>query len=264
MNIENDADLARAVEDNEAAFLLALGRAGGGVERKDAEIHWTVGGAPIAYHNCVVRADLRAGRADMAIEEFMALLRERGVPGSWHVGPSMRPPDLAERLVAHGFDGGPEPGMAIQLDTHSAVDPVASLHIDRVVRDDDLEAYAGVLSLGFGEGPKEATWVREMFSRIGLGDNVPWRHYLASIDGVAAATVSLFFAANVAGVYFVCTAPDFRRRGLGEAITHAALADARALGFRTAVLGSSRMGHALYERMGFRDVCDISVYEWSP
>jgi GNAT superfamily N-acetyltransferase len=154
--------------------------------------------------------------------------------------------------------------MAIQLDTLSVVEPVAGLQIERVVRVEDLDAYAGVLSSGFGEGPKEANWLREMYGRIGVGEDVPWRHYVARVDGVPAATASLFLAANVAGLYFVCTAPDFRRRGLGEAITHAALADARALGFRTAVLGSSPMGHALYERMGFRDVCDIGVYEWSP
>lgn len=39
---------ARAVEDNEAEFLLALGRAGGGCERDDAEIMWVIGGSPIA------------------------------------------------------------------------------------------------------------------------------------------------------------------------------------------------------------------------
>src|SRR5687768_16617979 len=61
--------IARAVEDNVAEFLLALGRAGGGRERDDAEITWVIGGSPIAYHNCVVRADLEPERADAAITE---------------------------------------------------------------------------------------------------------------------------------------------------------------------------------------------------
>ena len=61
--------VARAVEDNEAEFLLALGRAGGGRERDDAEITWVIGGSPIAYHNCVVRADFGPERADAAITE---------------------------------------------------------------------------------------------------------------------------------------------------------------------------------------------------
>ena len=107
--------VARAVEDNEAEFLLALGRAGGGRERDDAEITWVIGGSPIAYHNCVVRADLEPERADPAITESQNLMRTSGVAGSWHVGPSMRPTDLGTRLEAHGFEGGPEPGMAADL-----------------------------------------------------------------------------------------------------------------------------------------------------
>jgi predicted N-acetyltransferase YhbS len=67
----------------------------------------------------------------------------------------------------------------------------------------------------------------------------------------------------VAGLYFVSTAPEVRRRGIGAAITCAALEGARALGHRTAVLGASTPGHGLYGRLGFADVCAIDVYEWS-
>jgi hypothetical protein len=30
------------------------------------------------------------------------------------------------------------------------------------------------------------------------------------------------------------------------------------------VLGSSPMGQRMYERLGFREVCALTVYEWSP
>jgi hypothetical protein len=33
---------------------------------------------------------------------------------------------------------------------------------------------------------------------------------------------------------------------------------------RVGVLGSSPMGQRVYERLGFRTVCDLHVYEWSP
>ena len=116
---------------------------------------------------------------------------------------------------------------------------------------------------GFGEGPPEAAWVRAMYARIGLGDEVPWRHYLGRLEGRPVATASLFLAAGVAGIYFVSTAPEARRRGIGAAITRAALEGARALGCRTAVLGASAPGHGLYRRLGFEDVCAIEVYERS-
>jgi len=256
--------VARAVEDNEAEFLLALGRAGGGRERDDVEMTWVIGGSPIAYHNCVVRADLKPERADAAIAESQNLMRASGVAGSWHVGPSMRPTDVGIRLEAHGFEGGPEPGMAADIRALPDVEAPTDVRISRVVTDSGLDAYEQVLSLGFGEGPPEAAWVREMYERIGVGADVPWRHYVGLAGGDPVACASVVLAAGVAGLYFVCTVPAARRRGIGAAISREALAGALELGFDIGVLGSSPMGQAMYERLGFREVCAVNVDEWSP
>jgi ribosomal protein S18 acetylase RimI-like enzyme len=259
---EKMPDIARAVEDNEAEFLLALGRAGGGEERRDDQVHWIIGGSPIAYHNCVVRATLSPEEADEAVAASRELMTAKGVPGSWHVGPSMRPTDLGDRLRAQGFEGGPEPGMAADLDAMADVEQITGLRVDQVADETGLDAYESVLAAGFGEGPREASWVRAMYGRIGPGEDMPWRHFIGWLDGEPVTTASLFFAAEVAGLYFACTLPDLRGRGIGTAMTHATLVAARDLGFSTAVLGSSPMGYGLYERLGFREVCSIDVYEW--
>src|SRR6185437_6924390 len=75
-----------AIEQNQSAFLLALGRAGGGEECRDDALWWTIGGSPIDYHNCVVRAELTDATADAAIESSIAALDAHRVPGTWHVG----------------------------------------------------------------------------------------------------------------------------------------------------------------------------------
>ena len=191
-------------------------------------------------------------------------MRDKGVAGSWHLGPSMRPGNLAERLRVHGFDGAPEPGMAAALSDLPDIGVLEDLQIERVADAKGLDAYESVLAQGFGEGPVEAAWVRAVFAEIGVGDHVPWRHYVGAIDQQPVATATLFFAADVAGLYFVSTVPAWRGRGIGSAISRAALAGARDLGFAVAVLGSSPMGQRVYERLGFREVCAVEVYEWSP
>ena len=55
-------DVAALIESNVAEFLLAMGKTGGGTERADEEVTWTVGGSPIAYHNAVVRCDASESR----------------------------------------------------------------------------------------------------------------------------------------------------------------------------------------------------------
>jgi GNAT superfamily N-acetyltransferase len=255
------------VEANVSAFLLEMGRAGGGVERDDGEVVWTVGGSPIGYHNAVVACAVEPQRADALIDEWACELDHRGLPGSWHVSPSMRPADLPERLLAAGFeDGGEEPAMAADLSSApGSPATVDGLVVERVRTAAALDAYSEVLAGGFGEGPPEATWVTEVFRRIGLEDDTSWRHLLGRLGGRPVATATVFVhPAEVAGVYFVCTAPAARRRGIGAAITAAAMDEARGLGCTTAVLGSSPMGYGVYRRLGFEEVFRYRLLERSP
>jgi hypothetical protein len=137
-----------AIEENTAAFLLSLGRAGGGEERDDTEITWTIGGSPLSYHNAVVRANLTLETADAAILASRERLVAHGVPGCWRVGPSMRPNDLGQRLLAMGFTlAGDEPGMAADLLTLNVVAPMPEgLTIQRVRDVAEIATWAATLT----------------------------------------------------------------------------------------------------------------------
>jgi GNAT superfamily N-acetyltransferase len=255
------------VEANVAAFLLEMGRLGGGEERRDGEVVWTVGGSPLGYHNAVVGCATTPERLGPLVDEWVAALDVRGVPGSWHVAPSMRPPDLVARLRSRGFDdGGEEPAMVADLSAAPpSVAPVEGLEVAPVRDAAGLAAYRAVLADGFGEGPPEAAWVAEVFRRAELGDGGPWRHLVGRLGGRPVATATVFVEpAHVAGVYFVATVPAARRRGVGAAITRHALVEARRLGCTTAVLGSSPMGLGVYRRLGFEEVFRYSLLEWPP
>jgi predicted GNAT family acetyltransferase len=262
----SEAALTRAIESNGEEFLLELGRAAGAEERDDWRIRWVIGNSPIDYHNCVVHADLTPEETDYVILESLERFRAHKVPGSWHVGLSMQPPDLGERLLAHGFDyGGDDIGMAADLlALREDLRLPEGFTVERVRDERSLAAWTDTLAAGFGEGPAEAEWVGEMYRRIGLGDDLPWRHYLGRLGGEPVATSTLFLAAGVAGIYFVFTVEGARRRGIGAAVTLAALDDAREAGWRVGVLGSSEMGYPVYRRLGFREYCRIGIYEYHP
>jgi GNAT superfamily N-acetyltransferase len=266
MGIDDQAAVIKAIEGNAAELLLAMGHAGGGDEVHEPHITWTIGGSPIDYHNAVVHADLSRTTLtpDAVITDAIDQFRTRNVPGSWHVGPSFRPSNIGELLVKHGFDdAGGEPGMAADL--HQLNEDIAypaQLRVERVREDEQLDIWGRTLSQGFGEGEREANWVRDVYRKIGLGDDVPFRHYTGWMDGKAIATTTLFLGAGVAGIYFVMTVPEARRQGIGAAITLAALRDAREMGYHVGVLGSSEAGFPVYQRLGFQEYCQIGIYEW--
>jgi hypothetical protein len=195
---------------------------------------------PIDYHNCVVFADLTREEADGEIEASLLRMRAHGVPGSWHVGPSMRPPDLGGRLIVHGFEyGGDDIGMAVDFSELPEGVPVpGNLVVERVRDEAGLAAWVEALGSGFGEGPVEAEWVGEMYRRLGFEGS--WRHYLGRLAGEPVAMATSFF--GVAGIYFVCTVERARRRGMGAA----------------------EMGYPVYRGLGFEEYCRIGLYEWRP
>jgi ribosomal protein S18 acetylase RimI-like enzyme len=258
-----DAGLAALIESNVARFLLEMGAVGGGSTRADAEVTWTVGGSPIGYHNAVVACDgADTARARELIGAFHDELRRRALPGSWHVTPSMRPPDLVELLLDAGFvDGGDEPAMAAQLTGDLAAEPT-DMTVSVVEDATAMSEYRDVLAAGFGEGPKEADWVATVFAAIGYDGD--WRHLVGTVEGTAVATASLLITPPAGGIYFVCTTPTHRRRGHGETITRHAMALVASMGATHAVLGSSPMGQRIYERLGFTTVFSYRLLEWEP
>jgi ribosomal protein S18 acetylase RimI-like enzyme len=69
---------------------------------------------------------------------------------------------------------------------------------------------------------------------------------------------------RVAGVYYVATIENARRRGLGDALTRLAARTGFELGADAAWLGASEMGAGLYRRIGFHDLGTTIVEFESP
>jgi GNAT superfamily N-acetyltransferase len=84
-------------------------------------------------------------------------------------------------------------------------------------------------------------------------------------DGLPVATAATVSSRGVIGLYNVATAPEYRQRGYGEAITRHAIDDAfRKNGHSPVVLQSTPEGLRLYGRMGFRQVTRVLVYNSIP
>ena len=167
-----------------------------------------------------------------------------------------------EVLLELGFTPDVEPqGMAIYLSALSENYPVAGDFHIRVVRDAESFGEWGRTAIaGFGVPVATGQPLVDLIAAAGL--ELPFRHYTGYLDGKPVATSSLFLGAGVAGVNDVATLPEARRRGIGAAMTAAPLRDAQALGYRAGTLQATDMGLPVYERMGFRKLCDIEHYMW--
>jgi predicted acetyltransferase len=77
------------------------------------------------------------------------------------------------------------------------------------------------------------------------------------MDGRPVATSFLLVTGDVAGVHIVGTLPEYRRRGIGAAMTQRCVDDGWSYGCTVSALQSSSSGYPVYERLGYRHVLDI-------
>jgi ribosomal protein S18 acetylase RimI-like enzyme len=80
------------------------------------------------------------------------------------------------------------------------------------------------------------------------------------VAGRPAAAALLFVVGPIAGVTGVATVPAFRRRGLGTALTWAAVREGAARGCTCATLAALGASFDLYRKMGFIHVCNHRAY----
>lgn len=264
----SQASMAQAVEANLFSFFNHLATWPRVEVRDDGDCVYTISDLPFPLFNSVMRATLDGDRAASVIDARMRSCRDRSVPMLWWTGPSTRPSNLGERLATRGFIVEPAFGMTADLSGASGFSRIIPgddrVMIDRVSDRATLDIWSQVLCDGFGAPRTFGEAFAGMAEAIGLDGDSPFRHYLARVNGEPAATCSLFFGAGVAGIYDVSTLPERRRAGVGAAITRRAMHDARAGGYRLAILHASNLGLGMYRSLGFETICDIGQHVWAP
>ena len=158
--------------------------------------------------------------------------------------------DFGLRAISH------PPGMlAVELLPPAAVLPRVEV---QAVGSRTLQgAFAEITSISFEIplGVAQAVYARE------CAWQGAYRGFVGLVEGRPVSIVALVRSAGALGVYSLATHPNWRRQGYGEATMRAAIAETvRQQPVQRFVLQSTEAGHALYRRMGFRDVTRFSVY----
>lgn len=256
----SQAAVLKAIETNMFSFWMAYGHAPGQSAFEDARLQRFATDVPHPLFNAVFGAQLTITQIEPTIAETIDFFRARQSPFFWWIGPLTRPSDLGLRLEAHGLQcGGDTPGMAADLAClPESVPTPADFEIIPVAEQHTLRQWSDVVCIA-NEFPDSAfDTVYHLEQGRGFGD--PPTRYLGLLNGTPVAGAALHLAAGVAGIYAVGTLPEARGQGIGAAITLKPYLDARARGYNVGILQSSSMGYKVYQRLGFRKLCDLTIY----
>jgi ribosomal protein S18 acetylase RimI-like enzyme len=259
----SSTSLLAASEVNRIAFWSPYGRGQGCTLYTAPDVVWFYSGIQDPLFNGVIWAEMERDAVGGTVDRLHAEIDAHGVPALWWVGPRSRPRDLGALLEGRGLElAGETPGMAVDLRSMDDRPGTAAGLTVRQVTDRQTRAlWARVAAVGTGFSEDAVETIVRL--EAGLGDDAQYRaqrRYIGYLDDTPVATSALVLEGGVAGVYGVATLPQARRRGIGTQMTLAPLLEAREMGYRVGILQASSMGHAIYERIGFRDVCTYRIY----
>ena len=202
-----------------------------------------VSGLPISFLN----GGIAPGAATAAdLEAAVEWLDERGYPYEIWIGEAFADAHGAA-LTATGFERSAWPIPTMILRPPPKPPPPAAGVTVRAVEDAaGLEEHIAMqVEQGF---PEEAA--RRMYA-ASFARDPDVRIYTAYLDGEAVGSSIAIRTGAVSGVYSVGTRPDARRRGVGTAVTWAAVAAGVGWDATMVALQSSEMGYDVDRDMGF-------------
>lgn len=235
-------------------------RSGGRVV-EDGGLTYLVGSHPTPIViNTVFRTDAAVGPADV-LARSRAFYRSIG-----HAFALLTSDHVDQDLNAAAEDAGWLMAIEIPAMVCRSVLPdlplPAGASIRRADPVRDIASFRAVVRDGFASDADEIAAAETVFSSPAALDTRDTAGVIASIDGrdVAAAAVTVIDRMGYVG--WVGTVPEYRRRGLGDAVSRAATNAGFELGARIVALEASPMGLPLYAKMGYETVAIDRI--WLP
>lgn len=225
---------------------------------------WVDSGLPDSTFNYVYRAPTSQAEFAIAVAAAQDHFRRRQLPFHWSVGLRPEPTRAAATLAGRGlrFDYA-EPAMRLDLNALPKPAPHGhGLQIRRVADTAMLRTWMQTWGCGAPDEVIER-WYR-VYAALPYDSDGVLRLFISTLANEPVATVYLHITGRIATVHYVVTRHEFRRRGIGTAMTKHALREARAADCRVAVLTASALGANIYRRLGFRETGLVSNYLWTP
>lgn len=218
---------------------------------------WAVNARPSGGNLVIAKAFGDNPREE--IEGILRIFQQAGQPATWEIGPSCTPPNLTKILRSRHLMGPSY--LHLHWRDLAKANPDCPFSVQAV---SDWQSYAferHPLVEWFPKSKRaDLIVVQDEISRL-AGSNLA--HIVIRSGELDAACATVFRTGQVAGIYAVVVLAEMRGRGLGSAITCAAIDMARQMGASFATLQCMRRTTPFYERLGFAAVGTMATMYYS-
>ena len=259
-DVSNEA-LVNAIRANMCDFFRHISRSNSAEHFEEKQFTRWYTSLQQPWFNGVLSSHPARDGDEAFIAETIQYFREKGVKTfTWWLEPHLKPSDWEPALSRYGFGySNDTPGMALDLlELNESLPEAEGLEIRIAGDEESIRTWASVFIKGYGLPPALESSTFELWMQLGL--DLPMRNYLGYLNDKPVSTCTLFLGGGAAGIYCTSTLPEARGRGVGAAITLQPLQAAREMGYRVGVLQSSEMGFNVYQKLGFRHLCQIENF----
>lgn len=188
---------------------------------------------------------------DQIIEYFSA----KNLPFIWWTS--------AKVLETKGFQfGGILTGIALDISQEipSQLPTSSKLKIKIVQTQSELEDFTNLAADAFAMNSKATKqWLALNESVMKEGEQI---HFIAYLDEIPVGTTTLSLSPSSAGIWNLATVLEHRKHGIGGALVHAALIEAKKREYDQimAILMPKGLAWGLFKKLGFRAMCEFPFY----
>ncbi|MEU7581266.1 GNAT family N-acetyltransferase [Streptomyces sp. NPDC041068] len=219
--------------------------------------------------NGVLWADIDASTADAVIADQLRHYTDAGRDFEWKLHSYDRPADLADRLLAAGFQADPVETVmvaeAAALPAGPALpDGIRLLPVTDAV---GVELMAQAHVAAFGEGDAELSKriaARVLTQLTETPDDVVAVVAMAGDRPVCGARMEFRPGTDFAGLWGGGTDPDWRGKGIYRALVAHRAEIAVARGYRYLQVDASDDSRPILDRLGFATLCTTTPYVYQP
>ena len=252
--------VANLIEYNTAKYFLNLGHLNNDEVCDMPEIKYIF----TNWQSRIFMANFNESLASANVKQVISRIKELNISVLWFVTPMSRPKNLPNLLENHGFKYQKNwKAMAIDLKTvPESFNIPEGMEIKEVLSLEELKIWADVLVESF-EFPKIAVSYKKYFINART-QNHNFHYYLGFLNGKPVICAALFKGEGAAGLFYIGTIHEARRKGIALAMVYYLLSEAKNKGYDLSILNASELGHHLYKKIGFKEYFTTKIYNLTP
>jgi GNAT superfamily N-acetyltransferase len=216
------------------------------------------GGIDYVCGNGIIEKDPNRIPSDEEIDRIIDHFSAKNLPFAWWTS--------AKVLETKGFRfGAILTGTVLDITDGIPAESAApsDLKVEIIQSEADVKTFTELATGAFAmSATATEQWLGLNLSVMNHGEQI---HFLARVEEIPVGTVTLSVSPLSAGIWNLTTLPEYRNRGIGAALVHAALAEAKKRQYSHVMALLIRQGMAwnLFTKLGFKEVCDFPFYVYS-